>query len=99
MRIQILDLAKADLVDGYRFYEEKEPGLGSYFIDSLFSDIDSLRLYAGIHRQAYKDLHRALSKHFPFAIYYSVEADIVRVRSVVDSRRNPRWIRRHLRGA
>ena len=99
MRIQLLDLAKTDLLEGYRFYEEQDPGLGSYFIDSLFSDIDSLRLYAGIHRRAYKDLHRALSKRFPFAIYYSVEAEIVRVRSIVDCRRNPTWIRRHLRGA
>lgn len=99
MRIQLLDLARNDLLEGYRFYERQESGLGGYFLDSLFSDIDSLLLYAGIHRQAYKELHRMLSKRFPFAIYYGMEADKVLVRAIVDCRRNPTWIRRHLRGA
>ena len=44
MRIEILDDAKEDLIDGFHFYEEQSPGLGSYFLDSLFSDIDSLLL-------------------------------------------------------
>ena len=49
MKLRILDAASQDLIDGYRFYEKQEAGLGSYFLDSLFSDIDSLQLYAGIH--------------------------------------------------
>ena len=96
MRIELLDLAQGDLIDGYRFYESQEVGLGTYFLDTLYSDIDSLRIFGGIHRKAYKNLQRALSKRFPFAIYYTVESETVRVRSVVDCRRNPSWIRRHL---
>jgi hypothetical protein len=53
VKIQILDEAKQDLIQGFRFYENQEPGLGSYFLDSLFSDVDSLRLYAGIHQVIY----------------------------------------------
>jgi hypothetical protein len=49
MKIRILDQAKLDLVDGFKFYEGKEKGLGDYFLDALFSDIDSLVIYAGIH--------------------------------------------------
>jgi hypothetical protein len=97
MKVEVLDLAKDDLVQGYRYYENKEPGLGMYFLDSLFSDIDSLSIFGGIHRVAYKHFHRALSKRFPFAIFYTVEQDIVRVRSVVDCRKDPSWIRKHLR--
>ncbi len=36
MRITILESAVQDLLQGQRFYEQQEPGLGSYFIDSLF---------------------------------------------------------------
>ena len=46
MKIQILDEAEQDLIDGSSFYEMQEHGLGDYFLDSLFSDIDSLHLYA-----------------------------------------------------
>jgi hypothetical protein len=35
MKIQILDLAKADLIEGYHFYEEREAGLGDYFLNNL----------------------------------------------------------------
>ncbi len=46
MKLHVLDSAKDDLVGGYHFYEEQSPGLGSYFLDSLFSEIDSLgRVY------------------------------------------------------
>ena len=96
MRIEVLDDAQDDLVDGFYFYEEQSPGLGSYFLDSLFSDIDSLLLYAGIHRTVHGS-HRCIASRFPYAIYYRVEGEVVRVRAVVDCRRDPAWIRRRLR--
>jgi hypothetical protein len=49
VRIRILDQAKLDLTDGFEFYEEREENLGHYFLDTLYSDIDSLALYGGIH--------------------------------------------------
>jgi len=99
MKLELLDLAIADLIEGFQFYERQEAGLGTYFLYTLYSDIDSLRIYGGIHRKAYKNLHRALSKRFPFAIYDTLEGEIIRVRSIVDCRKNPSWTRQHLRNA
>ncbi len=95
MKVQILDEARQDLVDGFRFYESQSEDLGDYFLDSLFSDIDSLQLYAGIHA-VYFDCHRLLSKRFPFAVYYRVENETARVYAVLDCRRNPDWIQARL---
>lgn len=53
MRIEILDDGQEDLIEGFRFYEKREIGVGSYFLDCLFSDIDSLVLFAGIHQLVY----------------------------------------------
>lgn len=72
MRLRILSSAIGDLESGKKFYERQSPGLGDYFQDCLFSDIDSLLLYAGIHRVVF-GFHRMLSKRFPCAIYYRVE--------------------------
>ena len=96
MRIKILDEAQDDLIQGFRFYEGREAGLGAYFLDCLFSDIDSLLLYGGIHQVVYGH-RRCLSKRFPFAIYYSVDENIVHVHAVLDCRRNPLWIRKRLK--
>lgn len=96
MRITILPSAIADLEDGFKFYESQQGGLGSYFLESLFSDIDSLRLYAGIHRKVF-GFHRSLSKRFPYAIYYSKESQTVSVYAILDCRRNPDWVRTKLK--
>ena len=96
MKIEILDLAKFDLLDGFQFYEEQQAGLGSYFLNSIYSDVESLRLYAGIHLKPHKDLHRLLSKRFPFAIYYKVSGDTAFIYAVMDCRRDPEWIQRRL---
>lgn len=95
MRIEILPSAIADLALGFAFYEKQQAGLGDYFLDSLFADIDSLAHYAGIHRKVYGS-HRLLARTFPFAVYYSIEADVVRVKAVLDCRRNPHWIKTKL---
>jgi hypothetical protein len=42
MKIEILFSAMEDLIGGRLFYEKQGEGLGDYFFDSLFSDIDSL---------------------------------------------------------
>lgn len=96
MKVQILEEALEDLDQGFRFYEGQEAGLGSYFLDDLFSDIDSLRNSAGIHPLSFSH-HRALAKRFPFAIYYSVKGEFVRVHAVMDCRRKPSWIRKRLK--
>jgi hypothetical protein len=44
MKIVIQSSADEDLAEGFWFYEQQEEGLGGYFLDSLSSDIDSLRL-------------------------------------------------------
>ena len=75
MRIRILDRAEIDLVEGFHFYENQEPGIGSYFLDCLSSDINSLRLYSGTHPVHFRRHYRLLSRKFPFAIYYRVEQE------------------------
>ena len=75
--------------------ESQADGLGTYFLDTLYSDIDSLAYFAGIHRVVL-GYYRLLSKRFPFAVYYRVVDDVVLVFAVLDCRRNPSWIRAKL---
>ena len=95
MKVQVLDEAQQDLAGGYRFYESQVAGLGDYFLDSPFSDIDSLQFCAGIHAQHF-GYNRLLSKRFPFAVYYRIENGMPRVYAILDCRRDPSWIRDRL---
>lgn len=95
MKIEILEDARADLIEGYRFYKMQSAGVGAYFLKSLLSDMDSLSKYAGIHRMV-AGSYRCLATRFPFAIYYRIEGDAIRVRAVLDLRRDPAWIQKRL---
>ncbi len=96
MKIRIFDSAKLDLVDGFIFYEQQEGGVGQYFLDSLYSDIDSLSLYAGVHPMKYGSFHWMLSKRFPYAIYYTIVNGVVSVYAVLDCRQNPKEIEKRM---
>lgn len=88
MKLRILPSAIQDLRLGQEFYGRQGDSLGEYFLDSLFSDIDSLELYAGVHAIVF-GYHRLLAKRFPFAVYYKVDEEICTVWRVLDCRQNP----------
>jgi plasmid stabilization system protein ParE len=96
MKIQILPSALEDLADGVVFYERQGAGLGAYFLDTLYSEIDSLALYAGIHRQVF-GFHRLLSRRFPYAVYYRTIERGVEVWRVLDCRQDPKMTKRDLK--
>jgi hypothetical protein len=94
MKIKILKSAQGDLLGGYRFYEQQKKGVGNYFLDSLNSDIESLKIYAGIHSIHFGRYYRLLSKRFPFAVYYRIEENEIKVYAILDCRRDPAWTRK-----
>ncbi len=96
MKIYILDQAEDDLVEGYNFYENQTHGLGMHFLDCIYSDVESLLLYAGIHRIVHKNYRRMLSKKFPFAIYYTVSGNEIKIHAIIHCRRAPAWMRNRL---
>lgn len=98
MKVRILRSALEDLAAGRRFYDQRAEGIGGYFFDSLFSEIDSLSLFAGIHRVQF-GFHRLLARRFPFAIYYRILDGETVVFRVLDCRRAPNWIQNALQKA
>jgi len=98
VNVRTLSLAEDDLLAGFLFYEGQASPIGGYFLDSLYSDIDSLLLFGGIHGK-FLGYHRLLSKRFPYAIYYKIEGEDVAVWRVLDCRRDPKWIRDQLKPA
>ena len=94
-QILVLDAAARDLEQGIEFYESQMAGLGSYFSDSILSDLEALKISAGVHAVVF-GLHRALSRRFPFTIYYSYDGSLAKVIAILDMRRNPAWTHEEL---
>lgn len=99
MKVRILTSALNDLALGREFYDKQAEGIGDYFFDSLFSEIDSLSLFGGIHRKV-SGFHRLLAHRFPYAIYYKMDSDgSVVVYRVLDCRQDPAKTRRALKSS
>jgi plasmid stabilization system protein ParE len=96
IRIRISDDALRDFNEGFLFYEAQQEGLGDYFVSSLKSDIEGLKISAGSHRVVHRDYHRLLSRVFPHAIFYTLSASEAVIWAVIDLRRDPAWIRSKL---
>lgn len=96
IRIRISDEAFQDLNEGYLFYETQQVNLGDYFASCLRSDIEGLRVSAGIHRIFYRDYYRLLSRTFPYGIFYTFTGQDAVVWAVIDLRRDPVWIQNKL---
>ena len=96
IQIRITGEAVQDSVEGINFYEAHEAGAGDYFASCLKGDIAGVRATGGIHRETL-GFHRALSRVFPYAIYYRHTGKQVAIIAVIDTRRDPEWIRNRLK--
>ena len=65
MRVEISTDAHEDLSNGHAFYERQSSGLGGYFADTLYSEIESLQIHAGIH-PIRNGFYRMLATRFPY---------------------------------
>jgi plasmid stabilization system protein ParE len=94
--VRVIPSAMKDLTKASQFYENRSSGLGNYFTEILISEIERLADYGGIH-PVFHGKHRALSKRFPYSIYYKLQSNQVLVIAVIDDRRHPNWIEKTLR--
>ena len=95
MIVRISDDAEVDLAAGAAFYDQHGPDVGDHFCDSLLTDIDSLSVIGGVHSKRF-GFHCMATKRFPYAIYYTMDAETVSVIAVLDERRDPKWIQQRL---
>jgi plasmid stabilization system protein ParE len=91
-RLIVRPEAEAEMTDAFDWYEDRVPGLGSEFllcVDAVFSAIlRSPRKFPQVH----KIVRRALTRRFPYAVFFVEDDERVVVLSVFHAKRNPkRW--------
>lgn len=87
MKIVLTESASDDIAAGYLFYENQSPDLGGYFESSIFPD------YLCLSPRSHFDIYyRKIARRFPYAIYYTVEGDVILVFAVIDTRRDPVYV-------
>jgi len=84
----VLPEAETDIAQAFDWYETRVPGLGSDFLlvlDAAFNSI--LRNYL-VYPDIHKTVRRALTRRFPYAVYFLVEEARIVILSVFHVKRD-----------
>ncbi len=87
MTLRIRPEARLEILQAARWYEEREAGLSAAFIAELDAAFMRLELGQEQYQVLHRNLRRALTRRFPYAIYFACEgADIIGVAVLHQSR-------------
>jgi toxin ParE1/3/4 len=75
--------------DGYRWYEARQAGLGRDFLDEVQDVLAAITANPSRFGFANNNIREGLLPRFPYAIYYRLLRDRVRVLSVFHTARDP----------
>ena len=81
--------AEPEIAEAFDWYESRVPGLGSEFLlvlDALFNSI--LRNHL-IYPIVYKNVHRAITRRFPYSVFFITEEAKIVVLWVFHVKRSP----------
>jgi len=82
--------AESELAEAFEWYETRIPGLGSEFIRVVDSVLSSIIRNPQTYPVVYKTVRRALTRRFPYEVFFMVDADSVVILAVFHAKRNPR---------
>ena len=88
--------AENELLEAARFYEGRVPTLGADFLDQIESAVCVIESDPQRHRIIAEDVRRYLLPRFPFAIYYRVLPDHLRILAIKHHSRHPDYWRERL---
>ena len=97
-RVIVRPLAERDLLDASGWYELRKVGLGGEFLDAFADLQDRLGRTPFIYPEVYRGVRRAVLRRFPYLVYFVVRGQSVQITACLHAARDPRLIRRRLRG-
>jgi plasmid stabilization system protein ParE len=92
MNVTLRVEAQQDLDSAARWYEEQRDGLGSRFLDEVLRTIGLITENPSSYPRVYGDVRRAVTRRFPFGVFYLADNDGVVVTAIMHASRDPtRW--------
>ena len=94
-RLEATAGAELDVEAAFDWYEGEEPGLGPEFLNELSVAYQRILNHPLAYQNLRSGIRRALTRRFPYAIYFSIERESIIVVAVLSTARDPaEWQRR-----
>lgn len=82
--------AETDLQNAFDWYEARTAGLGSEFLRAVRAVFALIERNPEQFPRARDEIRRALTRRFPYGVYYVVEPNQISIIACVHTRRHPR---------
>ena len=89
MRLEFHPDAEVEFIEAAVFYERQVSGLGGRFETEIRRATDLLLDQPDIGVPVDRDLRKFILTRFPFTLFYSVAADVLRIEAVAHQSRRP----------
>ena len=82
-------MAEMEMNEAAEYYETREIGLGTAFIDEVERAINSIQQYPESAHIIVKSIRRKILWRFPYSLIYSINPDSIRILAVASQKRRP----------
>ena len=84
--------ALSELKEATLYYEKKENGLGTTFLDEIDAAVERILRFPHAWHPLSERTRRCRTHRFPFGLLYQIRSDEILITAVMDLRRDPqRW--------
>lgn len=87
--IESYDAADADIEAAFQWFQTEQPGLGLEFLDELRAAYSRIADGPLKYEELRSGIRRALTKRFPYAVYFLIEEQSIVVIAVLHTARDP----------
>ena len=89
MQYRFTSAALTELRQATRYYEERENGLGTEFLNEIEATLSRVLKHPNAWHPLSTRTRRCRTHRFPFGLIYQIRADEILIASVMDLRRDP----------
>ena len=88
-RLEAEAAVELDVEAAFEWYEAEEPNLGFEFLEQLRIGYRRILESPLAYQELRSSVRRALTRQFPYAIYFSIEGETILILAVLHTARDP----------
>ncbi len=88
--LKVRPSAAADIEDAHRWYEDRQPGMGEEFLQSVSATLEAIEQQPKRFPVVHRDVRRALLQRFPYGVFFRIARDRLVVVACFHAKRDPR---------
>ena len=92
-RLVVTPAAEDDLLQAYSWYETKQFGLGTLFLESVEAVYERMLEHPELYQEVDEGIRRGVTRTFPYCIFYTLQENDIIVLGIIDAAQDPDYIR------